>query len=175
METKVCYKCKLELELSFFSKNKNNKSGFDGRCKCCSKYAAAKWRKENPEKSKDSNRASSVKFYLKNTEKRKAQKRKWYSENIEKNMAYKAQYYLKNTEKYKVNKAKWYSENIEKIKDYSYKYTQKLPNSVVIRYLKQSIGVSNIDIPAEMIEVKRLQIKIKRKLKDIKNENTNRC
>lgn len=47
MITKLCCKCKKELEIHFFSKNKNKKDGIQGCCKNCQKIYKDTYYNEN--------------------------------------------------------------------------------------------------------------------------------
>lgn len=44
---KECYKCKSIIQLEYFSKNKNNKDGYEKWCKSCVKEKYSKWREKN--------------------------------------------------------------------------------------------------------------------------------
>lgn len=51
---KTCTKCGQVKELSEFSKNRHNKSGFNYRCKACERERIMQWKVENPDKQRDS-------------------------------------------------------------------------------------------------------------------------
>ena len=140
VETKVCYKCKLELPIDMFFKNKRRKDGLQSYCNVCNVAYTSKWRLENPEKARalDNKRR------------------------------------IKNPKKHNAKNAKWRLENKEQIKAINVKYVKSLTDRYIIRLLKTQIGIQETDLPSEMIEVKRLQIQIKHKLDDKKNENTTR-
>ena len=80
MQTKVCYKCKQELCLTLFSKNKERKDGINAKCKLCEK-----------------------KYYEQNKEKISAHNKKYREENKEKYLEYakiyRKEYYKENKEK----------------------------------------------------------------------------
>lgn len=70
METKICYKCKIEKPLDDFSKSKRRPDGHNSDCKECHK----KYRRE---------------YYLKNKEKEKSQSRElWDSKLVETECSY---------------------------------------------------------------------------------------
>ena len=114
METKVCNYCNFEKPLNFFTKGKV-------RCKKCLalikqlKYKKnpelfLKWRKENPEKAKESNR----KWQKENPEKIKLKKKRYNEKNINKNREY-CRLWRENNPNYK---KKYYGNNREKLCEY---------------------------------------------------------
>lgn len=58
METKVCSKCKKELPITHFWKQRKTRDGLRCYCKECSLKTNKQWRKNNPEKIKELNRNS---------------------------------------------------------------------------------------------------------------------
>lgn len=143
-KTRECPECERELELSeeFWLKNKSSRDGFRNPCKDCvntknrndraknpDKYREkeAKWRKDNPDKTKTIKK----KEYNKNSEKYKARtkewrannlerdaetKHKWYIENKDIVREYNQNYYLQNKEKIIENVTSWIKDNPEKFK-----------------------------------------------------------
>ena len=107
---KICNKCKIEKELVKFSIRKDSKDGHRNTCKLCEsgdkkmkyennkqvfKDKAKKWRKENPEKKKQSDREwginnkgkkldNAIKWSENNKEKRKEISKRYYESNKEK-------------------------------------------------------------------------------------------
>jgi hypothetical protein len=137
-EKKVCTKCKIEKPLSEFSKNKRNKSGYEGRCKkCITEYQLA-YREKFKEKLKEKNKI----YRDKNKEKNKPYHKAYRENNREKLREKSKDYYHNNKEKLKENNKSYYEankdainnqkkvyrqENIEKFKeiDKRYYYTNK--------------------------------------------------
>ncbi len=73
---KVCTECKVEQELSCFSKHKRKKDGLSSQCKsCCKKY-------------KDINKEKTAEYYRENKEKRAEYRKQYYKENKEKTAEY---------------------------------------------------------------------------------------
>jgi hypothetical protein len=70
---KTCIKCNKNLSLVFFHKDKYQKDGYSKRCKDCAKIAYVKWRTDNPDRYKESNK----KTYLKNKGKNSKYKLEW--------------------------------------------------------------------------------------------------
>jgi len=56
MELKKCSKCKIEKEITEFSKDKSRKSGLTSHCKQCKNEYGKKWNKENKEHKKEYNK-----------------------------------------------------------------------------------------------------------------------
>lgn len=65
MITKTCKTCKEDKELSDFHKNNAEKDKLCKHCKVCANIKNRKWRKDNPEKKKESARKSDAKERLK--------------------------------------------------------------------------------------------------------------
>lgn len=65
MTTKTCKTCKEDKELSDFHKNNAEKDKLCKHCKVCANIKNRKWRKDNPEKKKESARKSDAKERLK--------------------------------------------------------------------------------------------------------------
>jgi len=78
---KICYICKVEKELTEFSKDKNNKDGFTYDCKKCRKVKYKAWYDANPEKVRNI------------IERDKPYRKTYYSENKER---YKLKYIERN-------------------------------------------------------------------------------
>jgi len=99
IKTKICSKCKIEKDISEFSKNKNKKDGVNSWCKyCCKQYRKdnvekiLKYKKDNAEKI-----SNLTKQYCKNNaEKIAKQKKQYRKDNAEKLAKQKKQYYKNN-------------------------------------------------------------------------------
>lgn len=121
--TKVCGRCKKELELNNdnFAIFKRNKDGFASMCKPCKREYDREYRKKNKEKIKVKQQ--------KYSEQRKVYHKKWYKENQEYVKAYREEnrekiteqnkkYWAENKEEQKARVDKWRKENAEYIKRY---------------------------------------------------------
>src|SRR5436305_87494 len=75
---KTCTKCKIEKELSCFSKAKEGKNGLRAACKNCAKIYNNSWRLNNQQQIKDY-----TKYYY-NTEQGKLAAKRSYEKNYEK-------------------------------------------------------------------------------------------
>jgi hypothetical protein len=138
MSGKVCSKCGIEKDLSFFNKDKSSKDGLQSKCRECQKILrkkyyqnnkeieinrAIEWAQNNPDKAKESN-----KRYMKNNKPLIAErKRQYYEENREILSVKSAQYYEENKEDFKKNSKKYYEDNKEAVKEYNKK------NELIIR------------------------------------------
>jgi len=96
---KTCIKCRLEKELTEFSKAKRNKDGFRNQCKSCISESAKIYREENKD------------YY-------KEYSKKWHQENKEHKKEYHKEYRLNNKEYHKEYNKEYYKNNKEHIKEY---------------------------------------------------------
>ena len=139
MTTKVCPRCKAEKGVGEFTKDRYQKDGLKNRCAACD----AKFYAENSEKLK----AQNAKYRNENSEKVRARYRKYYAENTEKERVRRAKYYAENTEKEMVRRAKRYARISLNLEDSFVRYRLKNPNP-----------------PQELIELKRIQLRIHREI-----------
>jgi hypothetical protein len=137
--TKVCPRCKAEKGVGEFTKDRYQKDGLKNRCAACD----AKFYAENSEKLK----AQNAKYRKENSEKVRARYRKYYAENTEKERVRRAKYYAENTEKEMVRRAKRYARISLNLEDSFVRYRLKNPNP-----------------PQELIELKRIQLRIHREI-----------
>ena len=151
--TKVCSKCKKELELSFFYKHKNCKYGVTSWCKSCQLECNKKWRKNNPEKHKESN----LKWRKNNPEKYKESHLKWYKNN---------------PEKCRLINLKWNKNNPIKRKELNRKFEKKAREILSDKIVKSDLchmGIPRENITPELIEQKRELLKMHRLIKKAKS------
>ena len=151
----------------------------NGECKPCVKAYGAAYRAANREKE----RARKAAWCAANTEKVKARKAAWHAANREKERARHAARYAENTERVKarmkawyaentergkaIMKA-WYAENIEKVKARHAAYRAGIPDKYVENIIyKNNKLLKQVQIPPEMIEAKRAEIKLKRLIKEM--------
>jgi hypothetical protein len=90
---------------------------------------------------------------------------KYYKENKEKVALHGAKYYEKNKEKIAISRAKYNKENKEKKLALRRKYKIKAIDTLNDCYVKEKLRIKGIDIPQELIELKRIQLLIKRELR----------
>jgi len=103
MKTKICTKCKIEKDISEFSKNKNKKDGLTIWCKSCYKQ-----------------------YYKDNCEKIIKQRKQYYKDNREKITKQHKQYYKNNSEKMIKQQRQYCKNNVEKIKQYCKDNAEKI-------------------------------------------------
>lgn len=126
--------------MALFSKHKSSRDGLQGRCKTCCKAATAKYRADNPEKTRettircrlakpDMTRETKAKYRASNLEKIKAYHAKYNSENSNEIKATHAAYYIANTEQIKAAVAKWQKANPEKLKEITAQWHKANPDA----------------------------------------------
>lgn len=121
METKICTKCKRELPLDMFQKDRTKRDGLTCRCKeCKAEYARQ--------------------YVIDHREERRAYKKKYWQENKHRFADERKKYRDAHKEDMRIYHKKHYEENKERILDYWYKYKkERLKTDSVYRY-KEKIG-----------------------------------
>lgn len=122
---KTCSKCGVVKSLEDFYKNRHVKSGYQSRCKDCTKAAAVDhWEKkleEDPEWANQKRRD----YYARNKETEHERSRKWQRENKAKHYEYTKAWQSKNRDIMRANTAKWQAENPDKVRELSARYRAK--------------------------------------------------
>ena len=171
METKTCTKCKIEKPLSeYYTDNRYEETKYKPACKICHNKV-------------------SKKNYEDNFEKRSMQIKLWGAKNPLKIKEIKRNFKKKHPKYYATSSRKWMENPLNKKKKYDYFKTKRVKNKISIRdsinrenlsdtYIKQQLqcrgGLKCENITEELIEIKRLQITLKREIKNEKsktNEN----
>jgi len=141
---KTCIKCGFVGDVSLFAKKLN-------QCKQC----ISKHKKEYREKNKEKIREQQGKHYKKNKEKIILQISVWS---------------LKNKDKKSVYNKKYRKRNVDKINTYHGKLWSEYRDNLDVRYIKKllcnSAELKYLDIPPELIEMKRIEIAMLRELKN---------
>lgn len=187
MQTKQCNTCKLTKDLLEFYKRKDGVLGRRSQCIACDKVSWKKYSKNNRTKLVDNQRKRyyaniekcrkiMLASYYKHRVKRRAYAQQYREENKERlNADARADYYA-NLEHYRGKCKKYYINNIDKISERHKKWRElneeiikskerKNREELVDSYVRAQLTKRSkikIDIPKELIEVKRLQIKIRR-------------
>ncbi len=188
--TKVCSKCGEEKPLELFYKRVDSKDGKRGACKECDKprlqSASKKYREKYPER-----HAAKFKSWAeRNKQYNKERWKKYAEENAEKLKEKRQKDYWDDPEKYRQRSNKWGKQNREKINSYariwiktrpdirqkaneaSRRATAKAIDNLTDTYVKAVIVAGTTiprgAIPISMIEAKRIQLQIKRFLKERK-------
>lgn len=178
--TKVCTKCKEEKALSEFHTLKRGKYGLNPACKKCkSEYSRLRnatpesqarnrqYRKDNAEVRRERNREWARRNY--------ASIQDWRARNPEKVREYARNWNKKNPEVCKRNSAKWKADNPEKqagvvLRSKPRKNLRTRANRANLTdgYIADLLGLSVNDAPPELIEAKRIHLKIHRLLRSMK-------
>ena len=137
---KICIKCKEEKEIENFYKNKQNKDGYSGKCKECTKDYVKKYREENldlvkervnkyRENNKEKSKEYSKLWREENKEYKKEKDKEYREKNKEILLQKKKEYRIKNRDLIRERDKKWREENKEKKKErdriYSYNNRDK--------------------------------------------------
>jgi len=185
-ESKVCTKCGLGKPLDEFRIKTDSKSGRTTQCKTCLRAKAKVHRDEN----KELIRESRQKFYLANKEhinsknmvnyykdsqKRCAANRQWYANNKDKMRTYRQNYYSENRMSI-IQKSRCYFEaNKSAMVLYKNKYHAKQRELLHSAYIKtlvvQNTGLNPQEVPQDQVDLTRVSILIKRKVKEMKDGN----
>jgi hypothetical protein len=175
--TRVCRKCGQEKPLEEFVKNKTSALGRKHICKQCEQERYRKWRAANSEKRWEYNR----KWHAANPEKRWEYNRKWRAANPEKIREIRHKWREANTEKEREGVRKYRAANHEKVREWVRKYRaanpekerekirkyrEKLTDGYLIYLLKKH----NLPIIPEIIDYKRIQLKLYREIKNQQND-----
>lgn len=145
METKICSKCKEEKGLSEFRKEKKGKYGVQSKCRRCMSQIDLSYRERN----RDAIRA-------------KPRDRHKYKTKIK-------QYYEDNKDLILTRNRKWKESNRDKANMYSKSRVINMTDSYVYHIIKSQTGLDTqiIRQNPELIQLKRLEIALKRKRKEI--------
>ncbi len=145
MATKTCARCKEEKSVKWFGKDKYKKDGLRSYCKLCRNNIAKEYRKDNP-------------AYL-------ARQRKYMEERRTKPgvKERQAEYMKKWVEIPGVRESKneWFSNQIQSLSDW---YVERLVRKQSDFFLERN------EIPSYLIHLKRQSIKIKRLIKQKKDD-----
>ena len=177
--SKICKTCNEEKPLDLFSKEKRKTDGHTSKCSKCLSIYAKNYYLNNEEKIKK----RSITYYAKNTEKcnesnnLRYQKnktryteiqKKWRENNPEKVEGYRKTSNINRLGKYKDIQKLWVINNSEAVKEYRKTLkkfnSENLTDSYVRGILQKRTQMSGVDLPQELVEVKRVQILINREL-----------
>jgi hypothetical protein len=172
METKQCTKCKEVKGFDCFHKESRGKNGLRASCKECRKKYSKKYCIENKKrisvrhkKYKQENKEKIfawTKKYNEENKKRIAVRTKKYNEENKKRIAVRAKKYSEeNKERIAVRAKKYYQENKAEVLGRKEKVRGLLKDSYIIGFLKEV----NSPITPELIELKRITVKINRLIK----------
>jgi hypothetical protein len=157
MVLRKCSKCGVEKELcpENFHRSKRIALGFGYTCKTCKLLALKLWKKANPDKVKAQRKRKHAKYPEKRREERKRRRinnpEKWKAYQKRKRESEKA----RDPEKYKAKR------DAQK-----QRARERLANWYIKNLLVRGSNLSRKDIPQELVEAKRLEVLITRKVKE---------
>lgn len=160
MGKKICKICKVEKDYEEFYTRKDTKDGHYSLCKKCEIKRKLKYLKENPKKQA----LISKKWRKENPEKAALAIKKWRKENPEKVKA------INN-----LSSKKWNEKHPEAVRLFTRKYRNDLRDGYVKTLIQNESLLDRRQIPSELIEIKKMQIKVKRLIKSKKDEDTETC
>ena len=158
MALRKCSKCGVEKELcpEHFHRSKIRPLGFGYTCKTCKLLALKLWKKANPDKVKAQRKRKHAKY----PEKRAEEKKRRRINNPEKWKAYlKRRRESKKTRDPESWKAKRKAEK--------QRARERLSDGYIKSLLVRATSLSRRDIPQELIEAKRFELLITRKVKEL--------
>lgn len=139
-----------------------------------------KWREKNSEKikgyrliHKEAHKKSTKKWRVANKDRVKAVYKEWAANNKQSRQISNKKYWIKHKDDsgFKKARLKWKHTNIEKVRLWGRIYVAKTVAEVQRPYIFKLTGIPTKHITEEFLEVKRLHLLIKRKLKEVKHEN----
>lgn len=213
-QTKICSKCKRDLDAEKFCKDKGNISGLRSSCRECDKaykesiklkrseYSkqyykknreaainyAKKYRQDNKEKYLECARKSAKKHREENRERylekakisrikykeyHKEYHRNYYQDNKVRLSAENKKWALNNKEIVQKYRERWKTDNLEKDLEIHRNYQRNIRDELNDTYIKfLLVRHDNLlkvkDIPQTLVDLKRVQVQITRKLREIK-------
>lgn len=176
LEFKRCSKCGDIQDISAFSNDRARKGGKRIHCKLCViREKNKRYWENNREELRESNKKYSKRYYENNKEKIK-ESRKRYWENNKEEIREKNKIYRKNNkEEIRESQKRYYENNKEEIREANKTYQEN--NKEKIResdsYMRYLIRLPKEFCPNELIELKRICIKIKRECLDSSNFKIN--
>lgn len=136
--SKTCNKCKQTLPLENFGKHSYTSDRLRAWCKVCNYQASKKYRENNREKVRETQRKWAAKnkdkkaawdkaYYEKNKDARSAYYKKWREENLDHTKAYSKKYREENKERKAITDRNWSQANKDKVNANARRYRQRHP------------------------------------------------
>ena len=170
--TKYCIKCESEKPKSEYYKNKKRLSTY---CKECAKEGYMDYVNKYPEKVKQYR----TEYYINNKEKILEATKRFYESHPGYAAAYVKRWRAENPELARESDRKYRAKNADKVRAWSRKYRQAQSDNLTDRYILDRFNyggegakVKLDNIPQSLIEAKRLQLLIWRKLNEKCNTTT---
>jgi 5-methylcytosine-specific restriction endonuclease McrA len=130
---KTCSKCSQTKLINLFSNKKTGKYGVSAICKTCDAIQGKKWRENNPDRKKQSDRN----WQINNKSKKRESQRRWEQKNAEKEKMRKRLYYLENKDEFRKKNKIWSKNNREKENAKKKRWRENNPERVRIEYSKR--------------------------------------
>lgn len=182
IKSKTCNICRVEKPITDFHKSKNQKFGVKSFCKKCACAKTKEWKLNNPDKvlinrKKPTevlkNRERAKRWAKNNPEKYKENQDRYRIENAKELKALKSIYQKETRKERLVSHKKWRDKNNSHVRDYNKRQLAKsrenLDDWYIRSMLSQNSTLKSSDIPHELVEAKKEQIKIKRLINELSN------
>jgi 5-methylcytosine-specific restriction endonuclease McrA len=108
--SKACSKCLQTLSVNSFHKKKSGRFGVAGICRYCQSAISRKWREENIDRKK----LTDKNWQINNRERKRQSQKRWEAKNAEAERLRKASYYQENKQLWRKRGAAWAKANPEK-------------------------------------------------------------
>lgn len=166
MKSKKCSKCGEVKPLHAYQRKQAAKDGLQYTCKECQREIRAEYYLNN----KKNFAERSKKYREENKEKYVARSKKYYLENKDKLIAYQNKYKQENKKKVADRKGAYREKNLDKIlmdgRNIAKEYSDTLHDSHIKTIISNVSNLKRKDIPQELIELKREQLKLHRAIKN---------
>ena len=157
---KTCNLCKLEKPFTEFHKDKKAAGGLCSTCASCKRAKAKEWYAENRDVAKEKRLT-----HARNNPRTVEQLKESYAKRRQAAIEMATKWRKNNQELCNRNKRNWLKSN----PGYSSQQAKKYISALRDGYIKRRLGYSaGYEIPAELIEAKRLHLQLIRKLKELK-------
>ena len=147
---KICTRCHISKPLRDFNNQEEGKFGKRSQCKYCRNEQKRLWRATHPENEKE-------------------YERKRWAERAKKDTAYRRDLARKSPKRYQLKlslQKVWRKEHPEKNKAYFEKYCRELSDNYARHILTSRSSLTKHDINIELLELHKLNIRMKRMLKE---------
>ena len=124
---------------------------------------------ERKERRREYQKEYHKKYYLVIKEKAKARSRQWYKDNKERYAKHAKVRHEANKDRDNARTRKWNKENKVRTRDYKNARTRELCDAYVRHQLTKRSNLTAKNIPKSLIEAKRLELQMKRFIKEQEN------
>ncbi|WP_146038360.1 hypothetical protein [Pseudomonas sp. FW300-N1A1] len=162
---KACTRCKRILSLDSFHA-RNGKPGAACQCKGCAKERGFAYRAQNLEKI----RAKDRKYIKQNREKIRERDRIYQDSHAEKIRTRRSNYYEANSDKIIANSKRYQLEHKGALVAKRKAESEQMTDSYIKHVLSNRTTLRKSQVPSELIPIKRLQLIIGRRAKEILDE-----